>query len=1146
LVGRSVAGVALVPPAIGRARVSVLGGSALALAIAFFAPATAAALPSGCTQSGTTVTCTYTSGGEHQFVVPSAVTSVTATAVGAEGGNDFGFNNPGGLGASATGTIGGLTSGQVLFVEVGILGGAAGHLVPSFADSGAGGGESDVRSCPSTGNQPCPAGSTLASRLLVAGGGGGRGDFGGTAGDAGTPAPGGDALANGVGKHGGGVGTGGTATAPGSGGAGCDGGGNGAPGAAAGGAGGDAGAANGQNGVSGGGGGAGWFGAGAGGGCVNSNDDGGSGGGGSSHAASSLTGVSFSQAAGGQQPSVTITYTALGVTTMTLPGGMVGQGYSTNLAAGGGTAPFTWSLSDGSLPNGLHLSSGGTISGTPQAAGTSNFSVQVTDSGSPQQTTTQTFSIEINKASTITELEIDPTSAAVGDTITLSADILPIPGGGPLPGGTVTFTVNGSTVCNNVPATGGFALCTISLNTAGTYSITAAYSGDSNYTASSDTNGSYQVRKAGARPSLTATPSSGATAATPVTLAVHLQTNGFADAPTGTVDFDVDGTTAPGCGSVPVTNLSATCSVFIAAGSHTLDATYSGDSEYVSTETQITNYVATQADPAVSMSASPDFDATAATPVSLTVSVSGAAGAVAPTGTVAFTVDGLTASGCGSVTVTSGSATCAVGFLTPGFHNFTATYGGDANYSSGSAGIFLYPVGQASPAVGLSASPSSGATPATPVSLTATVSGPAGGGPDPTGTVDFTIDGTSVSGCGSITVTAGSASCAAGTLAPGDHTLAVFYSGDGNYVPGSASISHYVVTKATPTIGTSTQPASATVGSSIADKATVSGGSNPSGTVTFNLYDNPNGTGTPLFTDTEPLSGGSATSQGYTATAPGTDYWVATYNGDANDNSVTSGTALEPVSIAKASPSIVTSQQPASAGWGSLIADQATVTGGFNPSGTVTFSLYNNPNGTGTPLFTDTEPLSGGGASSKAYVATTAGTDYWVATYNGDGNNNSVTSGTGLEPVTITYSTTVSGVRNGTLTVARGQSVLIAPGARITGGVNVQAGGSVDIEGATVNGSLTASGAGSIRACGSSFSGAVTITGAGGQVTFGDGGTCAGNKISGTVSVTGGAGTGVTFVKNTITGSLTITHNKGTITVAANNVGGSTKTTPNP
>ncbi len=114
-----------------------------------------------------------------------------------------------------------------------------------------------------------------------------------------------------------------------------------------------------------------------------------------------------------------------------------------------------------------------------------------------------------------------------------------------------------------------------------------------------------------------------------------------------------------------------------------------------------------------------------------------------------------------------------------------------------------------------------------------------------------------------------------------------------SYTPPSLSIS------------TTQQPASATVGSSISDQATVSGGNSPTGTVTFNLYNNSSGTGTPLFTDADvALSGGVATSAGYTATAPGTDYWVATYNGDSNNSSVTSGTALEPVTITPAPPSI--------------------------------------------------------------------------------------------------------------------------------------------------------------------------------------------------------------------------------------------------
>jgi hypothetical protein len=145
-----------------------------------------------------------------------------------------------------------------------------------------------------------------------------------------------------------------------------------------------------------------------------------------------------------------------------------------------------------------------------------------------------------------------------------------------------------------------------------------------------------------------------------------------------------------------------------------------------------------------------------------------------------------------------------------------------------------------------------------------------------------------------------------------------------------------------------------------------------------------------------------ATSAGFTATAVGTDYWVATYNGDSNNSAVTSPTSAEPVTITPLpSPSINTTQQPATAVVGSLIADKATVSGGNSPTGTVTFELFNNPNGAGTPLFTDTELLVGDMATSAGYAASATGTDYWVDTYNGDSNNNAVTTGPPGEPVII-------------------------------------------------------------------------------------------------------------------------------------------------
>ena len=83
------------------------------------------------------------------------------------------------------------------------------------------------------------------------------------------------------------------------------------------------------------------------------------------------------------------------VTTTSLPAGTVGTGYSGTLAAGGGTPPYTWSITTGSLPTGLTLAPAGSISGTPTAAGTSTFTVQVSDAASPAKTASTSLSITI-------------------------------------------------------------------------------------------------------------------------------------------------------------------------------------------------------------------------------------------------------------------------------------------------------------------------------------------------------------------------------------------------------------------------------------------------------------------------------------------------------------------------------------------------------------------------------------------------------------------------------------------------------------------------------------------------------------------------------------------------------------------------------
>jgi hypothetical protein len=284
----------------------------------------AAALPSNCTQSGATVTCTYTGAGTYTFTPPAGVSSLDVTAVGAAGGagdpTDTNLCPPssGGLGASVEDTNVQVSAEQAVTVVVGGRGsdgtftnggaggdpggGGAGGDYPTgdagaFCDGGGGGGFSGLFSS-----------STLSSSsaLVIAGGGGGGGGAGllGTGGAGGTP-DGAAGLAgcslvdcdDPLGGPGGGGST--TNMQGGSAGGGTSGGGDGTAGTSL--TGGQGGASNGNNASSGGGGGGGYFGGGGGGGSFR----GGGGGGGSSFGVGGLTNETTTSA----QASVTINYT---------------------------------------------------------------------------------------------------------------------------------------------------------------------------------------------------------------------------------------------------------------------------------------------------------------------------------------------------------------------------------------------------------------------------------------------------------------------------------------------------------------------------------------------------------------------------------------------------------------------------------------------------------------------------------------------------------------------------------------------------------------------------------------------------------------------------------------------------------------------
>lgn len=84
------------------------------------------------------------------------------------------------------------------------------------------------------------------------------------------------------------------------------------------------------------------------------------------------------------------------VTTLSVPDFMSGTPYSATLTASGGTTPYTWSVSAGSLP--VPLSASGTISGTPAVqrfTGTGAVTVVVSGPNGPGFRSSQTLSVQV-------------------------------------------------------------------------------------------------------------------------------------------------------------------------------------------------------------------------------------------------------------------------------------------------------------------------------------------------------------------------------------------------------------------------------------------------------------------------------------------------------------------------------------------------------------------------------------------------------------------------------------------------------------------------------------------------------------------------------------------------------------------------------
>jgi large repetitive protein len=87
-----------------------------------------------------------------------------------------------------------------------------------------------------------------------------------------------------------------------------------------------------------------------------------------------------------------------------IPASEVGVPVRVQFGATGGTPPYTWTLSAGTLPAGVALTAAGTIAGRPTAAGTFPFTATVADSGGQSQSYAGTLVVAARLAIATTRL----------------------------------------------------------------------------------------------------------------------------------------------------------------------------------------------------------------------------------------------------------------------------------------------------------------------------------------------------------------------------------------------------------------------------------------------------------------------------------------------------------------------------------------------------------------------------------------------------------------------------------------------------------------------------------------------------------------------------------------------------------------------
>jgi hypothetical protein len=355
-------------------------------------------------------------------------------------------------------------------------------------------------------------------------------------------------------------------------------------------------------------------------------------------------------------------------------GGGAGSPSGTVTFNDGGTALGTATLDNNGkatfTTSGLTV---GTHTLTATYAGDNNF-LSSTASGSGAVTQV------VNQSATATTISSSANPSVFGQSITFTAVVSASAGGAGIPSGTVTFT-DGSVSLGSVPLDNtGHAALSLSTLAVESHSITASYSGSASFVASSSGPLSQAVNKNSIVINLTSAPNPSTYGQTIVfsvqaTAAPPGGSPGTAP-PTGTITF-TDGNAVLGTATLDSTGKASLTVSLLAAGSHSIVASYGGDANFSKGSSSPNLHQVDQAQTKASLTSSMN-PTTNASSITLNVTVVSSAGI--PSGVVNF-LDGTIR--LASVPLDGGgSASLPLANLSIGSHQFTAAYDGGTNFAS--------------------------------------------------------------------------------------------------------------------------------------------------------------------------------------------------------------------------------------------------------------------------------------------------------------------------------------------------------------------------------------------------------------------------------------------------------------------------------